>query len=161
MAFALESQLTIKRYGRPRNPQLSDGTTTVEFTYPPEAGSPGPDYVENNSFSTTIGGLRRKQSDSWLRRIEIRWFEPSTFIQDTIFAMMRGGGDRTKAFTYTHHRRIESQLGPGIEATDANGVIPITGYIERFKPKWIGQDASGTQAHACLLIFQESDEVTP
>lgn len=161
MSYTKEAQLPIKRYGTPRNPQLTDGITSIEMTYPPEAGSPGPDYLENMSLSTTIGGLRRKQSDSWLRRIEIRWVEPSGFIPDTIFEMMQGGGDRTKTFTYTHHRPIQSQLGTGRETTDANGVIPITGFIEKFKPVRIGQDGSGTQMHACLLIFQESDEVTP
>lgn len=161
MTFTKEAQLPIRRYGTAKNPQLSDGTTTIEFSYPPQPGSTVK-YETNQSLHQTIGGTRRSQEDSMIRVARISWLEPSDFIPNTILEMMYGGGDRTVLLTYTHHRRIFSQLGDGVEPTDTNGVIPITGFIQKpFDPQFAGHDFSGTQMSLCSMIFIESDEVQP
>jgi len=160
MAFTIDTQKPIKRFTA-RNPGVRDGTINLEFTYPPENGSPGVDYVENASFSQTVGGQQRKQSDSWVRRVNIRWIEPSNFIPTKMFEIMRGSGNRARnALTYVHHREILSQL-PGTENEFQPGIGQLFGHIISFKAKRIGRDSTGTQMYRCNLIFQEADEVKP
>jgi hypothetical protein len=162
MAATKDAQLAIQRFGTSSNPKLSDGSQEIEFTYPPSADSPGPEYMENASLHTTVGGSRRKQSDSLIRVVRIKWLEPSNFIPTTILEMMYGGGDRTKTFTYTHHRPILSQLGSGVEPDVGGGIVPIKGFIQPpFRPQFAGTDIGGTQMFMCQLFFIESDEVQP
>lgn len=143
-----------------RNPGISDGTISLEFTYGPQSDSAGIRYVENASFSSTLGGQERKQSDSWIRRVDIKWKEFSDFIPTKMHEIMRGQGNRARNnLTYIHHRKILSQL-PGTEVEFAPGIGQLQGHIRLFTPVWIGKE-NGNDAYQCHLIFQEANEVQP
>lgn len=143
-----------------RNPGVSDGTTSLEFTYGPNSKSIGIRYVENASFSSTLAGQERKQSDSMIRRVDIRWREFSDFIPVEMFKLMRGQGNRARNnLTYIHHRKILSQL-PGIEVEFAPGIGQLQGHIRLFVPTWVGKE-NGNDVYDCHLIFQEANEVQP
>ncbi len=157
--FTLQAQPIIQR-ATSRNPGISDGINPIEFSYGPNNKSLGIDYVENASFSNTLGGQQRKQSDSWLRTVDIRWREFSNFIPTKMHEFMRGQGNRARNnLTYIHHREILSQL-PGIEVEFAPGIGQLQGHIRLFKPKWRGKE-NGNDVYDCHLIFQEANEVQP
>lgn len=143
-----------------RNPGISNGTTELEFTYGPQTGSKGIRYVENADFSQTQGGQERKQADSMVRQVDIKWKEFSNFIPMSLLEMMRGGGNRAISnLTYIHHRQILSQL-PGIEVEHSPGIGMLNGHIRLFDPVWIGKEGTN-DVYQCRLIFQESNEVQP
>lgn len=157
--FTIDAQKPIIR-ATGRNPGLSDGDETLEFTYPPSNDSPGIDSKENASFSVTVGGRQRKQADSFLREVDIRWLEPSNFIPTKIREIMRGKGNRARnALTYIHHREVDSQL-PGIETEFSAGIGKLIGFVRLFRSPRIGRDSTGTQMFQCRLVFQEANEVT-
>ncbi len=162
MAFTLDPEppKIFAGAGR-RNPRLTDGTTEVEMTYPPQSGSPGPTEKENASFQTTLGGSERKQADSWLRSVIIQWKEPGNFVPTKIHELMRGGGNRSRnTLTYKHHAEVLSQL-PGVEA-DEDGVVPLNGFIRRFIARPTGLvTEDGLRWYQCELRFQEANEVQP
>lgn len=156
--FTLDAQKPLIR-ATSRNPGLIGGSTTLEFTYPPSRELV--EEMENASFATTIGGSQRKQADSWVRKVSLEWLEPSNYIPEKIYEMMRGGGNRAlSSITYIHLRPMPSQL-PGVENEYAPGLGKLMGYIADFKAPRVGRDASGTQMFKCRLVFQEADEVTP
>lgn len=156
--FTIDTQPTIRR-ATSRNPGLSDGTIVLEFSFPPEQMKIR--YVENASFQVTLGGQQRKQSDSWVREVDLTWVEFSNFIPTKIHEIMRGGGNRARNnLTYIHHREILSQLA-GTEVEFAAGIGQLNGFVKLFDPKRIGKDKSGTQMYRCRLVFQESNEVQP
>lgn len=160
MAFMKDTQKPIMLPGPGRrNPRITDGTTEVEFTYPP--GRADVDLIENASFAETAGGQARKQADTLLRGVTLEWIEPSNYVPATILELMRGAGDRTRILTYKHHREILSQLGDGIELEAEVGVGQLVGHIRDFKATRIGKDISGTQIYSCRMVFQEANEVTP
>lgn len=157
--FTKDAQKPIIRLGPGRrNPRLSDGTTELEFSYPPtEVEEP---ETENASFEETAGGESRKQADTWTREVRLRWYEPSNFIPTSIREMLRGGGDRTRQLTYTHHRELGSQL-PGVEIVNDDGTSSLQGHVRSFSTKPAGRDRSGTMAYWCSMTFKESSEVRP
>lgn len=158
MAFTQDAQKPIIRVIGTRNPGLSDGTTTLEFTYPPDTGSPGIRGRENATFKETAGGNMRKQADAWLRTARIRWKEPSNFIPHQVQEMLRGAGDRTRTLTYIHNREVLSQLASGVEDEHSPGIGKLNGFVRNFTASRIGKDATGTQMYQCELEFQEATE---
>lgn len=161
--FTQDAQKAVVR-ATSRNPGLSDGTINLEFTYPPNRNSRGITQGENISEHLTIGGQRRKQADSWIRQVDIQWWEPTDFIPVEIFKIMRSSGNRAQnSLTYIHHRKILSQL-PGIEVEFSTGLGQLIGYISKFTADFRGTDDAEsvrTSMYLCRLVFKESNEIQP